>query len=73
MPKSAAPGDAEALRKQVEARAYALWETEGRPHGRDLDHWQRAESEFLSGVDASSGTNLREPTASSSAAEESKA
>lgn len=27
------------------ARAYALWEQEGRPHGRDLHHWLAAERE----------------------------
>jgi hypothetical protein len=27
---------------QVAALAYALWEQEGRPHGRDREHWHRA-------------------------------
>jgi len=27
-------------------RAYAIWELEGRPSGKDLDHWLRAETEF---------------------------
>ncbi|TIX90657.1 DUF2934 domain-containing protein [Rhizobium sp. P44RR-XXIV] len=26
-------------------RAYRIWEEEGRPEGRDLDHWQRAEDQ----------------------------
>ncbi len=26
-------------------RAYMIWEEEGRPDGRDLDHWQRAEEQ----------------------------
>lgn len=26
----------------VRTRAYAIWEDEGRPHGRHLDHWRRA-------------------------------
>ena len=30
-------------KRRVERRAYELWETEGRAHGRDLDHWLRAE------------------------------
>ncbi|MGD0720363.1 MAG: DUF2934 domain-containing protein [Roseiarcus sp.] len=29
----------------IKARAYAIWEGEGRPHGRDLDHWRRASQE----------------------------
>jgi len=32
-------------KRRVERRAYELWETEGRLHGRDLDHWLRAERE----------------------------
>lgn len=37
----ATPIDAEIAR-----RAYALWEEEGRPDGRDLDHWSRAAAEI---------------------------
>jgi hypothetical protein len=31
--------------EEVRERAYRIWETEGRPHGRDLDHWLQAERE----------------------------
>jgi hypothetical protein len=30
----------------ISARAYALWEEEGRPDGRALSHWLAAEREF---------------------------
>ena len=30
----------------ISARAYALWEEEGRPDGRALVHWLAAEREF---------------------------
>jgi hypothetical protein len=40
-----APTDADVLRRKTEARAYALWEGEGRPDGRHLDHWCQAEAE----------------------------
>ena len=33
-------------RKQIEQRAYALWEAEGYPHGRHEDHWRRAADEI---------------------------
>lgn len=33
-------------KKLVEERAYAIWEEEGRPHGRDLEHWARAEQDI---------------------------
>jgi Protein of unknown function (DUF2934) len=35
-------GREEAIRQ----RAHALWQKEGRPDGRDLEHWLRAEAEI---------------------------
>lgn len=32
--------------EQVKRRAYDIWEEEGRPHGRDREHWHRAETEL---------------------------
>jgi hypothetical protein len=31
---------------EISQRAHSFWELEGRPNGRDLDHWLRAEAEF---------------------------
>jgi hypothetical protein len=31
----------------IRERAYVIWIAEGRPHGRDLAHWQRARHEIL--------------------------
>jgi Protein of unknown function (DUF2934) len=31
--------------ESVRARAYALWEEEGKPDGKHLEHWRRAASE----------------------------
>jgi hypothetical protein len=31
---------------RVRERAYGIWIEEGRPHGRDLAHWQRAHQEL---------------------------
>lgn len=30
----------------VRVRAYQIWEREGRPHGRDYEHWVRAQVEL---------------------------
>ncbi len=30
----------------IQQRAYQIWEAEGRPHGRDQEHWYRAMSEM---------------------------
>lgn len=35
------------LRQRIEERAYALWEADGRPEGRALDHWLQAEQEIV--------------------------
>lgn len=35
------------LREEVEHRAYELWEREGRPEGRDIEHWLTAERQLL--------------------------
>ncbi len=32
--------------RAIREKAYALWEQDGRPHGRDLEHWLRAEAEI---------------------------
>lgn len=39
--KQAREGDEERIRR----RAYDIWESEGRPHGRDEEHWRRAQQE----------------------------
>jgi hypothetical protein len=31
---------------RIRDRAYALWEADGRPDGRDGEHWTRAEREL---------------------------
>jgi len=51
------------LRKQVEERAYALWEGEGRPDGRHLDHWLQAEAEITPGGGAADGSSPPSPMA----------
>ena len=35
--------------ERIAQRAYSLWEQEGRPHGRDLDHWLSAQAEIDGG------------------------
>jgi hypothetical protein len=64
MPQDGEPADAEALRRRVEERAYALWESEGRPHGRDLDHWRQAEAEIMGAGETASGAAPPNSTAS---------
>ena len=32
--------------EKIRARAHQLWESEGRPHGRDREHWEQAAREL---------------------------
>jgi hypothetical protein len=34
-------------RREIEVRAYLIWEREGRPQGRQHEHWRMAEAEIL--------------------------
>jgi hypothetical protein len=34
------------IESQIRHRAYAIWEAEGRPHGRALEHWLAAEAKL---------------------------
>jgi hypothetical protein len=39
-------GDASSDRGRIEVLAYHIWEREGRPEGRDRDHWEEAEKQL---------------------------
>jgi Protein of unknown function (DUF2934) len=38
--------------RRVRLRAYLIWEREGRPEGREVDHWLAAEGEIAKEEDA---------------------
>lgn len=42
----------------IRERAYALWETQGRPDGRDHDNWLQAEQEVSGDESDPDGTAL---------------
>ena len=54
----------EAKRRAIEERAYSIWETKGKPHGCDLDHWFQAEVELVA---ASEVTEANSPEAKAAA------
>jgi hypothetical protein len=41
---------------RIRERAYHLWEADGKPHGRDLEYWERARE--LIGMEDSAGSGL---------------
>jgi Protein of unknown function (DUF2934) len=44
---AASGGRQDDLHERVRRRAYELWESEGRPAGREYDHWLQAEREVV--------------------------
>jgi hypothetical protein len=47
--------------ERIRDRAYALWEQEGRPQGREREHWEQAAREVQDGgAAASSATDVRQ-------------
>lgn len=49
--KAASPAPVAATRREattesIASRAYTLWEKDGRPAGRDVEYWLRAESQI---------------------------
>jgi len=60
------PPDATADR--IRRRAYEIWEREGRPHGREAEHWRLASEEIASEEGQDVGTmSSSEATAATSA------
>jgi hypothetical protein len=45
---------------EIAWRAYELWEAEGRPHGSELQHWLRAETELIAELRATTGGKKRD-------------
>ena len=41
--------------RRIHERAYALWQSEGRPEGRHEEHWRQAR-EAVDGEDAAAGS-----------------
>jgi hypothetical protein len=58
LPVSETPRNAE---EEIRRRAYELYEQDGRQHGRDREHWLRAEAEVVSrSNEHSAGKNERD-------------
>ena len=45
-----------AREQRVRERAYHLWEADGKPHGHDVEYWERARE--LIGMEESAGSGL---------------
>ena len=47
----------------VRDTAYAIWEAEGKPEGRDLAHWQQAEARVVASAAAKARLTKAKPAA----------
>jgi hypothetical protein len=50
------------LQSEIAQRAYFIWEEEGRPNGRALEHWIKAEEEVAKGARGKPGRQTRPRT-----------
>ena len=51
------------LEARIRERAYQIWEREGRPEGRDFDHWTRAVAEVSAEEGGDKGAAPAKPAA----------
>ena len=58
---------------QIRDVAYQLWQDEGRPEGRELDHWGRAQDIIGQGQKAPADTTIKRPSRARPAAKGSTA
>ena len=56
MPENIEISDAE-----IALRAYALWELEGQPNGKDVEHWFRARAEIEADAKAGASASTVKP------------
>lgn len=52
--------------------AYAIWEAEGKPLGRDAEHWQQAEERVAASLNADKGSAKAKAPAKAKPAAEAK-
>ena len=59
------------IERRVWERAYAIWEKEGRPHGKHVEHWERAKRLLAAeGLLAGGGGLVTHPETAAHALEE---
>jgi hypothetical protein len=51
-PASTSRNQANPVDNDIRTRAYHIWEAEGRPGGREIDHWLKARAELENEVEA---------------------
>ncbi|MEN9575063.1 MAG: hypothetical protein RL514_2918 [Verrucomicrobiota bacterium] len=54
--RTPSPARPEPTRDEIALCAQSIWEEEGRPHGRDLEHWLRAETRLRQGSQSEGAT-----------------
>jgi len=57
---------------EIAEKAYELWEKEGKPNGKDLEHWFQAETQLGERLLVSSETDVKPKSARSTTRREQK-
>ena len=52
--------------EEIAACAHRIYESEGRPNGRDLEHWLQAEAQLIAERKAQAGMPIAKPAATGS-------
>jgi hypothetical protein len=59
------------IEQRIRVRAFLIWIEQGRPGGKDKEHWQQAESELMAGI-AKTESELRSAQSATAQAEPAK-
>jgi hypothetical protein len=59
------------IEQRIRERAFLIWIEQGRPEGKDKEHWQQAESELMAGI-AKPESELRSAQSATAQAEPAK-
>lgn len=62
MPESGQVESGQVEKDAISRRAYEIWEAEGRPHGRDREHWEAAAQQIGTATPAPEDFRTEEPT-----------
>ena len=58
------------IERRIRERAYAIWEQEGRLHGKDREHWERAKRHIFAQEVAAAGGVVTYPETAAHAVDE---
>lgn len=58
---------------KIAARSYSIWESEGKPDGKALDHWLQAQSELVAEIKRTTKAPIKAKAKTATAAKKPRA